>query len=42
MRIPGAASFLQEEFNLERKWRISTDLKLELVFDLFLLFSREA
>lgn len=25
--LPGAATILREEFNLERKWRISSDLK---------------
>lgn len=35
--LSGAAPVLREEFNLERKWRISSDLKQGLVCDLFLL-----
>ena len=35
--LSGAAPILREEFNLERKWRISSDLKQGLVCDLFLL-----
>lgn len=32
-----AAPILREEFNLERKWRISSDLKQGLACDLFQL-----
>ena len=35
--LSGAAPILREEFNLERTWRISSDLKQGLVCDLFLL-----
>lgn len=38
--LSGAAPILWEEFNLERKWRISSDLKQRLVCDLFLLCPR--
>lgn len=35
--LSGASPILWEEFNLERKWKISSDLKQGMVCDLFLL-----
>lgn len=35
--LSGAGPILWEEFNLERKWRISSDLRQGMVCDLFLL-----